>query len=91
MPEKIRCSHILVEKESTAREVVERLGKGEGFSKLAMQYSIDGTRKRGGDLGFFRRGQMVKEFEKAAFSLNKGEVSGIVKTQFGFHIIKRTE
>ncbi|MCL4329679.1 MAG: peptidylprolyl isomerase [Candidatus Thermoplasmatota archaeon] len=91
MPEKIRCSHILVEKENTAREVVEKLGKGERFSKVAMQYSIDGTRKKGGDLGFFGRGQMVKEFEKAAFSLNKGEISGIVRTQFGFHIIMRTE
>ncbi len=91
MSEKIRCAHILVEKESTAKEVLEKLGKGESFAKLAEQYSIDGSRKRGGDLGFFSRGQMVKPFEEAAFKLNKGEVSGIVKTQFGYHIIKRLE
>ncbi len=91
MAEKIKCSHILVQKESTAKEVLEKLKKGESFAKLAEQYSIDGTRKRGGDLGSFGRGAMVKEFEKAAFDLKKGEISGIVKTQFGYHIIKRTE
>ncbi len=91
MAEKIRCAHILVEKESTAKEVLDRLSKGESFAKLAEQYSIDGSRKRGGDLGFFSHGQMVKPFEEAAFKLKKGEVSGIVKTQFGYHIIKRLE
>ncbi len=90
MAERIKCSHILVQKESTAREVLARIQKGESFAKLAEQYSIDGTRKRGGDLGTFGRGAMVKEFEKAAFDLKKGEISGIVKTQFGYHIIKRT-
>lgn len=91
MAEKIRCSHILVQKESTAKEVIEKINKGESFPKLAEQYSMDGSRKRGGDLGFFKRGAMVKEFDKAAFALKKGEVSGIVKTQYGYHIIKRTE
>jgi len=91
MAEKIRCSHILVEKENTAKEIAEKINRGESFAKLAEQYSIDGTRKRGGDLGFFKRGAMVKEFDRTAFSLKKGEVSGIVKTQYGFHIIKRTE
>ncbi len=91
MADKIRCAHILVEKESTAKEVLEKLKKGESFAKLAMEYSIDGSRKRGGDLGFFSRGTMVREFENAAFALKPGEVSGIVKTQFGYHIIKRLQ
>ncbi|MDE1861222.1 MAG: peptidylprolyl isomerase [Candidatus Micrarchaeota archaeon] len=92
MANQIRCAHILVEKESLAKEIIERINKGESFAKLAEQYSIDGSRKHGGDLGFFCRGVMVREFETAAFALkNKGDVSGIVKTQFGYHIIKRTE
>lgn len=91
MANQIRCAHILVEKFSLAQEILEKLKKGESFSKLAEQYSIDGSRRRGGDLGTFGKGVMVKEFETAAFALNKGDVSGIVKTQFGYHIIKRLE
>jgi parvulin-like peptidyl-prolyl isomerase len=91
MADKIRCSHILVAKESLAKEVLDRLARGESFSKLAEQYSIDGTRKQGGDLGFFGRGVMVREFEKAAFGLQKGQTSGIVKSQFGYHIIRRLD
>jgi parvulin-like peptidyl-prolyl isomerase len=89
MANKIRCAHILVSKESSAKEILEKLSKGESFAKLAEQYSTDSSRKRGGDLGEFGRGMMVREFEKAAFSLQKGQISGIVKTQFGYHIIKR--
>ncbi|MCW1312284.1 MAG: peptidyl-prolyl cis-trans isomerase [Candidatus Parvarchaeota archaeon] len=88
MVDKIRCAHILVEKQSVANSILERINKGESFSKLAEQFSIDSSRRRGGDLGYFGRGVMVKEFEKAAFSLNKGQVSQPVKTQFGYHIIK---
>ena len=90
MPDKIRCSHILVEKLSVANEVAEKLKKGEDFAKLAEHYSIDGSRRRGGDLGTFGRGVMVRPFEQAAFALEKGQVSEPVKTQFGYHIIKRT-
>ncbi len=90
MASRIRCAHILVSNEATAKEVLDKLNKGESFAKLAEQYSIDGSRKMGGDLGFFGRGMMVREFENAAFTLEKGKVSGIVKTQFGYHIIKRT-
>ncbi len=91
MANEIRCAHILVEKESTAKEILEKIKKGESFAKLAEQYGTDGTKRRGGDLGFFGKGMMVKPFEDAAFALQKGEVSGLVKTQFGYHIIKRLE
>ncbi|MCL4388479.1 MAG: peptidyl-prolyl cis-trans isomerase [Candidatus Marsarchaeota archaeon] len=89
MAEKIRCEHILVEKQSLANQLLERIKEGESFEKLAQENSIDSSRKRGGDLGFFGRGVMVREFEKAAFGLEVGEVSQVVKTQFGYHIIKR--
>jgi peptidyl-prolyl cis-trans isomerase C len=91
MADKIRCAHILVEKYSTAQEVLDKLAKGGDFSKLAAEYSIDGTRKRGGDLGYFGHGMMVREFEKASFALQKNQISGPVKTQFGYHIIKRLD
>ncbi len=87
--DKIRCAHILVEKQSAALEIQEKLKNGESFAKLAEQYSLDGSRKRGGDLGFFGKGVMVKPFEEAAFKLNINEISEPVKTQFGYHIIKR--
>jgi len=88
---KIHCAHILVEKQSVALEIKAKIAAGESFSKLAQQYSIDVSKKRGGDLGLFGRGVMVKEFEKAAFALEKGQISDIVKTQFGYHIIKRLD
>jgi peptidyl-prolyl cis-trans isomerase C len=91
MTDKIKCSHILVKKHSEALQVLERIKKGESFADLAREVSIDrGSGKRGGDLGLFGRGQMVKPFEEAAFKLNKGELSlEPVRTQFGYHIIKR--
>ncbi len=89
---KIRASHILCEKKPDAEEVTRRLSEGESFEKLAMDWSLCPSKKRGGDLGFFGRGMMVKEFEKAAFDLQKGEITKTpVKTQFGWHIIKRTD
>ena len=91
MGNKIRCAHILVAKFSEAQEILDKVKKGESFSKLAGERSLDGSRKRGGDLGYFGRGKMVKDFEKTAFSLEKGQISNIVKTQFGYHIIKRLE
>jgi len=90
LTDKIKCSHILVNKQSEALSLIERLKKGESFDKLAKELSIDkGSGKRGGDLGFFGRGVMVKHFEVAAFKLEKNQISEPVKTQFGYHIIKR--
>ena len=91
MPKKVHCAHILVKTEKEVNKVLERIKKGEKFSTIAKNVSICPSKKRGGDLGTFSRGQMVKEFEKTAFALNKGEISGIVKTQFGYHIIRRLE
>jgi peptidyl-prolyl cis-trans isomerase C len=91
LADKIKCSHILVKKQSEAVMILERLKNGESFSSLARQLSIDkGSAKRGGDLGLFGRGMMVRSFEEAAFKLNKGEMTQEpVKTEFGYHIIKR--
>ena len=91
MPNTIHCAHILVKTEKEASSALERLKKGEKFSNIAKAVSICPSKKRGGDLVFFTRGKMVKEFEKAAFSLQKGQVSPTVKTKFGYHIIKRLE
>ncbi len=90
MGNKIKCSHILVNKQSEALAIVERLKKGEKFGKLAKELSIDtGSAKRDGSLGYFGRGKMVKPFEEAAFKLEVGAVSEPVKSEFGYHLIKR--
>ena len=90
MSNKIKCSHILVEKHSEAIILLERIQKGEKFGKLAKEFSLDtGSAKRDGNLGYFGRGKMVKEFEKSAFNLQTGQISEPVKTQYGYHIIKR--
>ncbi len=83
------ASHILVADEKTAKEVKEKLDNGEDFAKLAKEYSTDtANAANGGNLGTFSKGQMVKEFEDAAFALKEGEISEPIKTQFGYHIIK---
>jgi len=88
----IKASHILVKTEDEAKKVQARLKKGEKFGDIAKAVSIDpGSAKNGGDLGFFSKGQMVPEFEKAAASLNVDDISVPVKTQFGYHIIKVTD
>ncbi|HWO98787.1 MAG TPA: peptidylprolyl isomerase [Bacillus sp. (in: firmicutes)] len=88
----VKASHILVKDEKTAKEVKAKLDKGEDFAKLAKEYSQDpGSAENGGDLGFFGPGKMVPEFEEAAYKLKKGEVSGPVKSSFGYHIIKVTD
>ncbi len=91
MPNQVHCAHILVKSESEAKAVVERLNKGEKFANVAREVSLCPSGKRGGDLGTFGRGKMVKEFEVAAFGLEKGQVSSLVRTKFGYHVIKRLE
>ncbi|MCM3667383.1 peptidylprolyl isomerase [Mesobacillus maritimus] len=88
----IRASHILVEDEDTAKEVKAKVDAGEDFAKLAEEYSTDpGSAANGGDLDFFGQGQMVPEFEEAAYALDVNEVSEPVQSQHGWHIIKVTE
>ncbi|NLE04219.1 MAG: peptidylprolyl isomerase [Crenarchaeota archaeon] len=88
---KAHCAHILVKTETEAKAIVEQLNKGEKFSAIAKAVSLCPSGKKGGDLGTFGRGMMVKEFETAAFALQKGQTSGPVKTKFCYHIIKRIE
>ncbi len=86
----VRASHILVGSEGEAVAISKKLATGSKFEELARQYSKCPSREKGGDLGFFGHGMMVKEFEDAAFSMPVGQVSKPVKTQFGFHLIKVT-
>ncbi len=102
-PERVKASHILLKFEATdtdamktvAREeaegLVAQLGQGANFAELAGEHSACPSSQNGGDLGFFQRGQMVKPFEDVAFALEVGKTSGIVETQFGYHIIKVTD
>ena len=90
-PETLRASHILVKTENEAKDILAELANGRNFEDLAKARSMDTSAKIGGDIGFFTRQQLVPEFEEASFKLQAGEISGIVKTKFGYHIIKLTE
>jgi peptidyl-prolyl cis-trans isomerase C len=103
-PERVRASHILIRTEENAdakakdaakakaTDLLKQVKAGKDFAELAKQHSQDpGSAVQGGDLGFFQQGQMVGAFERAAFALKPGEVSDIVETPFGFHIIKMAE
>jgi peptidyl-prolyl cis-trans isomerase C len=87
--ETIRARHILVKSRDEAENILKMLKKGEDFETMAREYSIGPSATRGGDLGFFKRKQMVPEFDTAAFALKKpGDISDIVQTRYGYHIIQ---
>ena len=85
-----RASHILVKDQRKAEELYERAKKGESFQSLAHQYSTCPSKEKGGDLGWFGEGQMVPAFENAVRKMGTGSISRPVRTQFGWHIIKKT-
>lgn len=89
--EQVRASHILVSDEETAKDLYNKIKNGDDFNKLAKEFSTCPSSSIGGDLNYFGKGQMVPEFEEAAFLLNVDEISQPVKTQFGYHIIKLTD
>lgn len=89
-PEQIQASHILVATKEEADAILAELKQGGDFAAIAKEKSIDGSKDKGGDLGFFGRGAMVPEFEEAAFALKVNEISGVVQSEHGFHIIKKT-
>nr|WP_279342569.1 peptidylprolyl isomerase [Geotalea sp. SG265] len=88
--EQVRASHILVKTEPEAQEILKQLKAGGNFEELARKHSIDAAAAKGGDLGWFGKGSMLPEFEQAVFGLKEGSTSGIVKTKYGYHIIKLT-
>ena len=87
--EEVRARHILVESKDKAREIFEKIAHGSDFARLARENSKDpGSKDQGGELGFFKRGQMVPQFEEAAFRLKKGEVGEPFESQFGWHVVR---
>jgi foldase protein PrsA len=89
--DEVTARHILVEDKDLAEEILAKIKAGEDFAELAAEYGTDGTAARGGDLGTFGRNAMIPDFEAAAFALEIGELSGVVETEFGFHIIQVTD
>ncbi len=85
----VKASHILLKSEEEGQEILEKLANGQDFEDLAMEFSADlSSGMSGGSLGYFGKGNMILEFEEAAFALNVGEISGLVKTEVGYHIIR---
>lgn len=87
----VRASHILVADEALAKELRAQLDGGADFAALAAEHGTDGTKTRGGDLGFFSREVMVPEFAEAAFATPVGQTAGPIQTQFGWHVLRVTE
>lgn len=90
-PEMWRASHILVPTEEEAKDIAKQLASGAKFEDLAKARSKDATASRGGDIGFFRAGQLVPDFENVAIKLTVGQTSDVVHTKFGYHIIRLTD
>lgn len=88
--EQVKASHILLKDEKQAKDILAQLKAGGNFEELAKKHSTDGAAAKGGDLGWFSKGSMIPEFENVAFNMKEGQTSGIVKTKFGYHIIKLT-
>jgi len=88
---KVTAQHILVAQEFEVKDLQKKLSEGKSFEELAREFSQCPSGKDGGNLGEFGKGMMVPSFEKAAFALMPGEVSEPVRTQFGYHLIKRTK
>lgn len=86
---KLKARHILVSHEYEAKDLLKKIQEGKSFEDLARDFSLCPSGKNGGDLGEFSQGQMVPSFEKALLALKPHEISGAVKTQFGYHIIQR--
>lgn len=91
MTTEVKASHILVDTEQEAIKLREEILSGKDFEDVAAEHSNCPSGARGGDLGFFGRGQMVKEFENAAFDLKVGEISDPIRTNFGWHLILVTD
>lgn len=89
-PYRLRASHILVRTREEAEQMLARVTQGESFEELAKQYSLDPTGVKGGDIGYFQKGQLIPEIEQATFALAQGEMSPVVQSSFGFHVIKLT-
>ena len=87
MVKSVNAAHILVNKEDDAKKIMDRLEKGEDFEALAKRFSKCPSGKKGGNLGWFGKGDMVREFDEACFIGKKGDVIGPVKTEFGYHVI----
>ncbi len=87
----LRASHILVNNEAEAQTIKKELQAGADFEELARSKSLDNTAIRGGDIGFFQKGQLLPEFEDVAFKMRKGEISDVFHTQFGYHVMKLTD
>lgn len=87
----VKASHLLVKTEEEAKKLKEEIANGKDFGQVAAEVSLCPSGANGGDLGYFTKGQMVKEFEDAAFSMEVGQVSDPIKTQFGYHLIYLTD